>query len=310
MDLIHRVTQRLERADSVRASASGAAGLQTPPAAAASPMVADIPGPVPPDGPTAFPSSRRSQDFALDFESLSAQGFLAPVPRTSRLSEEFRLIKRRLLNEITSARAGRHKWPNVILVTSARPGEGKTFTTLNLAISLVLDERRPVLVIDGDIVQGSVGRSLGVGDARGLADCLRDPTLPLSEVLLRDAENNFSFLPVGTAVETATDLFSGTRMRDFVADVSQRYADRVILIDSAPLLSRTESFALAAQVGQVVLVVEAQRTSQAAVRSALDLLASSDNVSLILNKAMREAVSEQFGSYYVDYQAPARASSD
>jgi protein-tyrosine kinase len=306
MDLIHRVTQRLERAGSPNAPAAPGGEAAKAPAISATPTSA----PVSSEARAESHGPLRSREFALEFDSLAAQGFITPVSRTSRLSEEFRLIKRRLLNEITSSRAGRQKWPNVILITSARPGEGKTFCTINLAMSLVLDEHRPVLVIDGDIVQGAIGKSLGIKDSRGLADCLRDPTLPLANVLLRDSGHNFSVLPVGTAVETATDLFSGTRMRDFIADISQRYADRVILIDSAPLLSRTESFALAAQVGQVLMVVEAQRTSQAAVRAAIDLLASNENVSLVLNKAMRESHSEQFGSYYVDNQAPARATHD
>jgi protein-tyrosine kinase len=301
MDLIHRVTQRLERATSPKDAQVGLGGS---PGDLVPPLQSDagVKG--------AANGARRSREFALDFGSLATQGFISPVSRTSRVSEEFRLIKRRLLNEITAARTSHRKWPNVILVTSARPGEGKTFCTLNLALSLVLDERRPVLVIDADIVRGGVGEKLHITEARGLADCLRDPTLPLSEILLRDAEYGFSVLPVGTTVETATDLFAGTRMRDFVAEIAQRYADRVILIDSPPLLSRSESFALASQVGQVLMVVEAQRTSQAAVRAALDLLASNENVSVVLNKSVRESHTEQFGSYYVDSKASARASKD
>ena len=254
---------------------------------------------------------RISQEFDIDFERLSKFGFITPKARRSRISEEFRLIKRRLMQRMTlnakakGARRQRGR-EHVILVTSARPSEGKSFVAVNLALSIILDEGLNVMLVDADVARPSISNIFGLrNDLPGLTDLLLGEENRLSDVLLRETSNPLSLLAAGGSVASATDLFGGEDMRQLVTDISSRYTDRIIIFDAPPLLASTEPVALAEHAGQVVLVVDAERTSRAAIDSALDLLETDQNVNLVLNKTSVGNRTEQFGSYYEAYNQAA-----
>ncbi|MDD2868125.1 P-loop NTPase [Neomegalonema sp.] len=258
---------------------------------------------------------KRSREFALNFDRLRKFGFITPSARRSRLSEEIRLIKRRLIRrmtlEETARRPGqmRSRAPrgrqHVILFTSAKPSEGKSFVAVNLALSIILDEGLNVLLVDADAARPSLSKILGLKpNLKGLTDLLEEARHGRSDVsgrMLRTPDHPLTFIPAGEAVESATDLYGGDAMRSLMADLADRYSDRIILIDGPPLLASTEPVELARHAGQVVMVVDAERTTRKAVEAALDLLGPECNVNLVLNKATASGRLEQFGSYYEAY---------
>ncbi len=267
--------------------------------------VAPKPAPAAKAAPEPQDPSARSREFAFDHKRLEKFGFITPKVRRSRISEEFRLIKRRLMQRMSlSARKkeGREDRNHVIVVTSARPSEGKSFVAMNLALSIIFDEGLNVLLVDGDVARPSMSKILGLrNDLPGLTDLLLDDDSLLPEVMLREHEHPLTYLAAGAMVASATDLFGGERMETLVADMATRYNDRIIIFDAPPLLASTEPVALAEHAGQVVMVVDAERTSRSAVDSALDLLVTDQNVNLVLNKTTVGNRTEQFGSYYEAY---------
>ncbi len=254
-------------------------------------------------------SQTRSREFAFDYQRMEKFGFITPKVRRSRISEEFRLIKRRLMQRMSlsakkkkKGKIGRDDRNHVILVTSARPSEGKSFVAMNLALSIIFDEGLNVLLVDGDVARPSMSKILGLrNDLPGLTDLLLDGEGAVPDVLLREKEHSLSYLAAGAMVASATDLFGGDRMETLVAEMAERYADRIIIFDGPPLLASTEPVALAEHVGQIVMVVDSEKTSRSAVDSALDLLETDQNVNLVLNKTTVGNRTEQFGSYYEAY---------
>ncbi|MEO1291736.1 MAG: P-loop NTPase [Pseudomonadota bacterium] len=271
----------------------------------------------------AFEDDARSDDFSINFKRLRRWGFLTPDTRRSRTSEEMRLIKRRLMQRMTLSQAAKdrpekattrtrgrgtpHKRgrEHVILVTSARPNEGKSFVSTNLALSIVLDEGYNVLLGDADVLRPSLSKILGIGGRPpGLTDLLTTGGPSIPQVMLRESTLPLSFIGAGTAVASATDLFGGMKMSDMISDIADRYDDRIIIFDAPPLLASTEPVALAQHVGQILLVVDAESTPRGAVEAALDLLEPDAQVSLVLNNSTMKYRLEQFGTYYDYYSTP------
>jgi len=257
-------------------------------------------------------AGRRSQEFTIDLARLAARGIITPDSRC-RLSEEVRLIKQRLMQRMRlfDQKQSEERAPldNIIMITSARPYEGKSFVSMNLAMSFIVDEGLNVLLVDADPIQGTVLTALGVTADRGLVDLLKNPSLDMADFLLRDARLRFSVLPGGSTSTSATELFGSERMRTLMTMMATRYRDRIIIFDCPPVLASTEPLAIAQFVGQLLFVVEANGTPERAIRSALELLAPCRNVSLVLNKAVVASGVDEFGSYYHEYDRRRKKSS-
>jgi protein-tyrosine kinase len=252
----------------------------------------------PPRSPQATPLRRKeSQQATIDINRLILAGMVSPRGDKTLISEEFRILKRPLLLKAFSDE-GRSEDAHVIMVTSSLPGEGKTFTAINLAMSIASEADLNVLLVDGDVMNPSVLPRLGVEAKLGLTDLLTDPELDLSDVLVR-CENvpNLTLLPAGTPTPRATELLASHRMAALMTDLAKRYTDRVIVIDTPPVLATSEPSVMALHVGQILLVIEAEKTSQSAVEAALRQLTRCPNISLMLNKASSASGSEQFGGY-------------
>ncbi len=243
------------------------------------------------------PRRETRKHITIDFERLRARGFALPDDQ-SALAEELRLIKRPLL----SAAFGSDKQPgenaNLIMVTSANPNEGKTFIAANLAFSMASEHGVHVLLIDADVVRPAMPDLLGFEASRGLVDAVSDSGVDLADVMVRTNIPNLIILPAGTPRPGASELLASARMARFVEDIAKRYSDRVVIFDTPPVLARSEPIVLAQHVGQIVLVVEAERTSPAAVREALDLIGQRRFTGVILNKAPTMPLHEGFGQYY------------
>ena len=222
--------------------------------------------------------------ITLDLDRLRSNGLVIPG-ETSPIAEEYRLIKRPLLlNAFGPDQIDRG---NLLMVTSARPGEGKTFTAVNLALSMLSEQDVTVLLIDGDAINPTVPKVLGFDFDLGLTDVLADERLDLADVLIRTNLEKLSILPAGRRHPLANELLASARMSAFVDEVAARYKDRIIIFDSPPVLATTDPTVLALHVGQVAFVVEAEGTRKAAIEESLRILASCRHLGLILNKARR-----------------------
>ncbi len=263
-----------------------------------------------PAAPEATPAPRpTSRVISLDFDRLNEAGILTPNTLRSRTTEEFRLIKRGVL-----AKRFQEDRPNsnLILVTSAVPSEGKTFVSLNLAMSIAFERDLRVLLIDADLSRPSIPRVLGIEVDRGMVDVLTGKAADMSDVLLRTNIDGFSFLPSGRQHHLSTELLASQRMASFVEEIAKRYADRIVIFDSPPVLATSEPSALAQHVGQIVFVVRAEQTSRTAVKTAMDILGTcSKKTELVLNAAKPQFGAASFGYYnykgYYDQNTPTDA---
>ncbi|NHA15387.1 XrtA-associated tyrosine autokinase [Thioalkalivibrio sp. XN279] len=242
---------------------------------------------------------------AVDRLRLREEGFLAPDEYERRMADEYRRIKRPLIAHAFGLGATQVEKGNLILVTSAVSGEGKTHTCINLALSLATERDRTVLLIDGDVPKPHISRLFGIDKEPGLLDVLGDKPPQVEDVLVRTDIPRLSILPAGRWHAQATELLSSDRMRALCNELASRYPDRIILFDSPPMLAATEAQAIAANVGQVVLVVAENLTARDDVRSALSLIDENRAVNAILNKSRVAARSAYYGGYGYGYGANA-----
>jgi len=245
------------------------------------------------DGASAGANYRR-----LDFGRLQTNGVITPTLPDSQLLHEFRVVKRPLIQNALGKSASPVANANLIMVTSALPGEGKTFVSINLAMSIAMEVDRTVLLVDADVVAPSVPRILGIQPAKGLMDVLTDPDLDLGDVLLKTNVERLSLVLAGTKHRRASELLASDAMASLLNEVANRYPDRIVVFDSPPLLATTESRVLASHMGQVVVVVEAERTTHGALETALATVESCPVVMTMLNKASASEVGSYYG-YYV-----------
>ena len=244
------------------------------------------------------PESGSGRQVTLDLERLRDAGLVDPKSsKSNRTTEEFRRIKRPLLMHIRGEGATVVDNANLIMVTSALPGEGKTFTSINLAMSIAMEMDKTVLLIDADVAKPDVTGRLGVEAEKGLIDVLQDDGLTLPEVLLRTDIPTLTLLPSGSRHVHSTELLASERMRQLMLELANRYPDRIIIIDSPPLLLTSEARVLAGLVGQIVLVTEESRTPQHAVKEAVDLLDENEIVGIVMNKGTHRKDSEGYGGY-------------
>ena len=284
------------------AAATGAIPTAAAPIPGSGP--ASAPGPIPaPLSAPAPPAAKRvtRKQIELNFNRLREKGFVVPGDR-STTAEEIRLIKRPLLRQAFSDGRGTNGTSHLIMVTSARPSEGKTFMAVNLALSMALEKDITVLLIDADVAQPMIPSVLGFEADRGLLDLLVDDQLDMSEVMVRTNIDNLSILPSGRDMPNANELLASAKMGALVKDIAERYPDRVIIFDTPPVLVRTETSVLATHVGQVAFVIEAEETNEATVKESLELLSGCGNIGLILNKLRSSYGTERFGQYYGRYK--------
>jgi len=228
-----------------------------------------------------------TQSIPLNQEGLRSAGLLPPPDRERELAQQFRRIKRPLIDGALGRGSEPIAHGDVILVTSAAPGEGKTFVSLNLALNMHLEEDATVLLVDGDVANPRLSRALGTAGVPGLLDLIRDPSLSLSSVVLATDVKGLAFLPAGRFDGKAADLLASARMSEVLSQLRGLDPSLLILFDSGPLLLTTESHVLAEAAGQILLVVCADRTPRRLVLEALHTLDEGRSVSLVLNQSMQ-----------------------
>jgi receptor protein-tyrosine kinase len=189
----------------------------------------------------------------------------------------------------------------MIMVASSRSGEGKTFCAVSLALSMASERDLTVLLIDADVAKPDVPRVLGFEADKGLVDVAADPSLDISDVMLKTNVENLTIVPAGRPHPHANELLASDRMGRIFDEISERYPNRIVVIDSPPALMSSIGGVLALHVGQVLFVIEADRTTQTAVDQSLALVKACKNISLLLNKS-RAVGTERFGAYNYYYR--------
>ena len=230
----------------------------------------------------------------IDPPALRAAGLLAPEEEEHQLAQQYRQIKRPLIGKAMGRGAPRLPNGRVIMVASALAGEGKTFTAVNLALSISMEKDVHVLLVDADVAKPLLSSLLGLSEAPGLLDVLRDSRLDVESVILRTNIPNLTVLSAGKRSHETTELLASARMEEVMCAIAQHDERRLVVLDSPPLLLTTESPAIAQVAGQVVMVVRAGTTPRQAVLAALTYVGSHPAVSLVLNQCRMSAPA----SYY------------
>ncbi len=231
------------------------------------------------------PQHRTDKMLLVDRRALRMAGLMPPENQERALADQYRHIKRPLIGAATGR--GGHKLGKgqLIMMASAMPGEGKTFTSINLALSMALEKDMSVLLVDADVPKPHISRTFGVDAEPGLLDVLRDPRTSVESVIIPTDVPNLSILPAGVRSDTATELLASHRMEETVNHLAASNPSRIVLIDSPPLLLTSESRALAHWVGQIVLVIRAGFTPQQAVMDAIAFLGDNKSIGLVLNQS-------------------------
>ena len=230
----------------------------------------------------------------IDQEDLIHKGLLAPFEQAIHVADEFRRIKRPLIDNAMKHGSKHSDHMNLIMIASALPGAGKTFCSVNLAASISLERELNVLLVDADVAKPHISTAFGLADKPGLIDILEDESMSVDDLLIRTDLNDIQILPAGRKHPQFTELLASERMEAVMHELAMRYADRLIVMDSPPLMVTSEAQAIARQVGQILLVVECGKTTNQQIQDSLELLDPDKTINVILNKS----VYSQTGGFY------------
>ena len=250
---------------------------------AGAPSAQTAPAGMPPVVTRVADASKPLKRISLDRTALRAEGYLAEENRERHFADHFRRIKRPLIDKALSP--GGAGDSRVVMITSSLPGEGKTFSSINLALSISLERDVSVLLVDCDVAKRHVSDILGLGKDLGLLDALADDTLDVGSLVVETSVQGFSILPAGRRAETMAELLSSNRMKQIMGELCRADPRRIVLLDSPPLLITNEGRALLKFAGQVVLVLRAGHTPRHTVQDAVSLIGAQQAGGIILNEA-------------------------
>jgi exopolysaccharide/PEP-CTERM locus tyrosine autokinase len=243
-------------------------------------------------------SNKEAKRINLDYESLSNNGFIVPHAGNKQLSEEYRIIKRPLIRNALGKGAAPITHGNLVSIASSLPSEGKTFTAMNLALSIATELDTTVLLTDGDVLKYSLSRLLGIENEPGLIDLLSSKQTSVSDVIIHTQIPRLKLIAAGHRSEKSTELLASKEMERLLDELSNRYSDRIIIFDSSPILATSEAAVLNQHMGQILLVVEAGETPVDAIKDSLSRLDQEKAIGLVLNKSREDKGSNYYGTYY------------
>jgi protein-tyrosine kinase len=257
------------------------------------------------DGGTATATAKSAATISapppiLDIASLERAGMMVARKTRTRISEEFRIAAGHVLRAMPAA-ASRYGASNVLMITSARPGEGKSLSTINLASSIAQHGMREVLMVDIDAKPKSITHELGLEHCAGVLDLASEPAREPEDMIVRTAIGNLRILPIGTRITNAPmdicNTAAGKPIDAVIERLARRFPNQIIVLDAPPCLSTSDASMIAPAVGQIVMVVEAEQTQRSEVEASLDLVKACPNMTLLLNK-VRLTTSSTFGAYH------------
>ena len=230
-------------------------------------------------------SKTASQFIDIDLDSLSKRNFVAKATERKLIYEEYRVIKRKLINNAFGPLSSSLKNPNLILVSSSRPGEGKTFTSVNLALSIALEQDKTVLLVDADVLRPNVSRTLEISVPRGLTDYLSSDSVDVTDIMYSTNVERLKLIAAGKPHHLSTELLASDKMAALVNEFASRYPDRIVIFDAPPLLGVNETSVLAAMCGQAVIVLEENKTKLNELEKAISMLPPDLATGFVINKA-------------------------
>jgi protein-tyrosine kinase len=289
LSLIENSLEKLRRAASASKTSGSPAAIREPVA-----MLRE---------PTAVPEPRYvHRRMSVDLARLRADGYLPGAGLERRFADWCHRVKRPIIERAIAP--GGSEDARLILLTSALPGDGKTFITFNLALSMARERDISVLLVDGDLPRARISHLLGLEHEAGLLNALRDDRLEV-ESLVHDTDvTGLEVLPAGEPPEGASELLASVRMREIATRLSARNPRRLILFDSPPVLVSTEARALVAIPGQIVLVARAGHTPRQAVVDAITHIDKGKLRGLVLNDAYVGGERGYYGYDYSDRAGP------
>nr|WP_136251746.1 XrtA-associated tyrosine autokinase [Ningiella ruwaisensis] len=231
----------------------------------------------------------------IDLDRLERLGFVTLTNARRQINEEYREIKRKLIQNAFGPLSKTLPNSNIIMVSSARPSEGKTFTAINLAMSIAAEQDKTVLLVDADVLKPNVLRTLGVPEQKGLMDYLLSETDDISDVMYRTNIPKLRIIPAGSSHHLSTELLASGIMNDTVNEFSTRYSDRIVIIDTPPIIGINESAVLASFAGQAVIVVEEGRSKLHDIQQSVERLNPDMAIGFVVNKTIG---SSEAGGYY------------
>ena len=238
------------------------------------------------------------EPLTIDLRHLRRHGIYPPAYMEETLRDQYRRIKRPLVANATGRGAARIDRGNLIMVTSAVAGEGKTFTSLNLALSIAHDPDHSVTLVDGDVARAHASKLLGLEDKPGLIDLLADENLTPGDLVIPTTVESLSILPAGRHHTLSEELLSSNRMERVISALADRAANHIVLFDSAPLLLSPDALTLSSSVGQIVVVVKAYSTLRHQVSEAVEQLDPNKAINMVLNQSLGGPGGDEYGGYY------------
>jgi len=242
------------------------------------------------------PAAPEGEVAEINRSVLAANGFIVPGAQMTALAEEFRLLKRQLLSDIHAAKRQTEEQRRTLLVCSSQPREGKTFSAINLALSLASEKEVEILLVEADFLKPDALAKLGIPGGQGFVDALLDPDSDPESFVIRTDVPGLSVLPAGAKTNNVPELLASDRCREVLAKLVAGNQRRIVIFDSPPVLMASHATVLAGLVGRALVVVRADQTTEADLREAIGLLQGCE-ISLILNGAGIAVTGRKFGSY-------------
>jgi receptor protein-tyrosine kinase len=236
----------------------------------------------------------------LDKVELEKRGFLIDNGTRKSIKDEFRQIKRKLISNAFGAASKTLKHSNLVMVSSSKPNEGKTFISINLALSIALEQDKTVLLIDADVLRPSINRELGFGAVPGFVEYLLGQKNDISDILYSTNIDKLKIIPAGEPHHLSNELLASDRMEALAKELAERYPDRIVIFDCPPLIGVTETLVLANLMGQALVVIEESKTQLADIKAATENLNEDLALGLVLNKAIRSH-KDMYGYYGYGY---------
>ena len=236
----------------------------------------------------------------LNKKDLESRGFLIDDGSRKSIKDEFRQIKRKLLNNAFGPGSRTLNNSNLVMVSSSKPNEGKTFISINLALSIALEQDKTVLLIDADVLRPSINRELGFEQIPGLIEYLLGEKNDISEIMYSTNIDKLKVIPAGEPHHLSNELLASDRMDSFAKELAERYPDRIVIFDCPPLIGVTETLVLANLMGQAIVVVEESKTLLTDIQKATENLNEDLALGLVLNKAIRSH-KDMYGYYGYGY---------
>lgn len=247
-------------------------------------------------------SSFNLPQFDLDLKALSDKGHISVLGERKQINEEYREIKRKLIANAFGAMSKTLNNPNIIMVTSSRPSEGKTFTATNLALSIAAEQDKTVLLVDADVLKPNVLNTLGLQRRKGLMEYLTGDVEDISEVLYSTNIDKLKIIPAGKSHHLSTEMLASQKMHETVDEFANRYPDRIVIFDTPPLIGINESAILANFAGQAVVVVEEGKTKVNDIKMSVERLNPEMAIGFVVNKSIHHDTdgSGYYGYYYAE----------